>query len=908
MTGSRRGLHPRQWSALLARAPVTLGFVAVFWGAGALSSSLVSGPEGSLRSHVAATAHSIPGQWWTLLASAFWAGNLAGYVLATIVVLAVGVPLERRMGSLRFGASALGVQVLGVGAAVGFVAAARAVMGGWTREMGGHHFLGPSAFIAGTAIAATTAMPTLWRRRIRLVVFALLLLLALYGGGFADLVRLAAAGAGALLGPVMLRRRTHFGRPVTSRHEGRVLIALLVAVTAIGPVVAGLVPHAAGPLSVLRLLFTNIQPVDPLELQSLCSDPAQAKHCAAAQLQLRAGAGGIFMAILPSFLLLLLADGLRRGRRFAWAAAVLIQLSLSVLAGITINGVLQPAAPDTRAAEGISTIGTAGSAYPLPWLLPLLLPAALTLVLLMTRKLFPVAAPAGTYRSLGLRLAGTAVALGVVYVGAGLALAQDFSPVPGPAELLTDVPDRFLPLAYTLDVPPAFFPQGMAAVLLYEGVGVIFWAASGVLVLKSFLRPAAVHHRGAEGARSILIKQGGGSLSWMTTWTGNTYWFSATGESFIAYRVISGIALTLGGPVGPESGKGTALSEFARFCREHGWTPCFYSVDQELRDHAASLGWASVQVAQETVLSLDSVSFKGKKFQDIRTAMNNAAKVGIRAEWITYTTAPLPLQAQIQEISEEWVADKKIPEMGFTLGGLDELRDPDVRCLLAVDDHHTVHAIASWLPVYRNGGVVGWTLDFMRRRSSGFRPAIEFLIASAMLSLEKEGYEFISLSGAPLARARPDGPQPTTAAPPGTGGLERLLDWLGATLEPIYGFRSLLAFKAKFRPRYEPLYMLYPDAAALPAIGNAVTRAYLPAISLGESLALVRRILLRGKTAASGRVDTASHPCGDRAPRDSGGGRQNRGQQLSPPEQSSGTAPAPQQEERSAHHTSRAPE
>lgn len=35
-------------------------------------------------------------------------------------------------------------------------------------------------------------MPTLWRRRARLVVFALLMLLALYSGGFADLVRLGA--------------------------------------------------------------------------------------------------------------------------------------------------------------------------------------------------------------------------------------------------------------------------------------------------------------------------------------------------------------------------------------------------------------------------------------------------------------------------------------------------------------------------------------------------------------------------------------------------------------------------------------------------------------------------------------------------------------------------------------------
>ena len=58
----------------------------------------------------------------------------------------------------------------------------------------------------------------------------------------------------------------------------------------------------------------------------------------------------------------------------------------------------------------------------------------------------------------------------------------------------------------------------------------------------------------------------------------------------------------------------------------------------------------------------------------------------------------------------------------------------------------------------------------------------------------------------------------------------------------MYGFRSLLAFKAKFQPRYEPLYMIYPDAASLPAVGAAVARAYLPRLNFGAGLALAGRI------------------------------------------------------------------
>ena len=198
-------------------------------------------------------------------------------------------------------------------------------------------------------------------------------------------------------------------------------------------------------------------------------------------------------------------------------------------------------------------------------------------------------------------------------------------------------------------------------------------------------------------------------------------------------------------------------------------------------------------------------------------------------------------------ISEEWVADKGMPEMGFTLGGLEEVDDPDVRCLIAVDADRHVHGVTSWLPVYSEGRIVGWTLDFMRRRAGdGFRPAMEFLIASAALKLAEEGADFVSLSGAPLAKVeQPEGGDGAVAQDSLTAALDRLLDVLGRTLEPVYGFRSLLAFKSKFQPRYEPMFMAFPDPAALPSIGNAIGRAYLPEVSLGQGMKLMRTIIDR---------------------------------------------------------------
>jgi lysylphosphatidylglycerol synthetase-like protein (DUF2156 family) len=124
---------------------------------------------------------------------------------------------------------------------------------------------------------------------------------------------------------------------------------------------------------------------------------------------------------------------------------------------------------------------------------------------------------------------------------------------------------------------------------------------------------------------------------------------------------------------------------------------------------------------------------------------------------------------------------------------------------------------------------------------------MEFLIASAALSLESEGFEFLSLSGAPLAKVATDDssnsiePEVMTLA----GVMDNVLEFLGRTLEPVYGFRSLLAFKSKFQPRYVPLHMVFADPAALPSIGNAVGRAYLPTVSLGQGVKLVRTIIGR---------------------------------------------------------------
>jgi lysylphosphatidylglycerol synthetase-like protein (DUF2156 family) len=100
---------------------------------------------------------------------------------------------------------------------------------------------------------------------------------------------------------------------------------------------------------------------------------------------------------------------------------------------------------------------------------------------------------------------------------------------------------------------------------------------------------------------------------------------------------------------------------------------------------------------------------------------------------------------------------------------------------------------------------------------------MEFLIASMALQAREEGIEFLSLSVAPLAMSSE-----------GEGELPRALETLARLLEPAYGFRSLAAFKEKFQPALRPVVLAFPDPLALPGIGIALARAYLPDMSLPD--------------------------------------------------------------------------
>ena len=109
------------------------------------------------------------------------------------------------------------------------------------------------------------------------------------------------------------------------------------------------------------------------------------------------------------------------------------------------------------------------------------------------------------------------------------------------------------------------------------------------------------------------------------------------------------------------------LTGFTQYCVERAGSPVFYSVHREQRDALLAEGWNSIEVGSEMVVDPRVWKTTGKKWQDVRTAINKAKRDGITDVQSTFLESPLEVREQIEDISEEWAQRKALPEMKLTL-------------------------------------------------------------------------------------------------------------------------------------------------------------------------------------------------------------------------------------------------
>jgi lysylphosphatidylglycerol synthetase-like protein (DUF2156 family) len=813
--------------------PFTLAVLAVFLVTGAVTGSFLSGPPESMLEIASVSGPGLKsGYWWSVFTSLFFATNPLAYLAAALMILVLVGIAEKRLGAPAAAMLFFGGQFASVTVFLLLTQLARYTGDGWLGLMADNSLIGPYAAVLTVSMAASARLPVLWQRRLRTTLLSISLLLVLYVGHAETVIGFLGAVLGLAAGWWMRGEHAQLHRPRSTGRETRNLLALTAAVFAAGPILTAVAATPTGPLALLRDVVLNPLPTLS-QLEFNCGATVEAS-CLQAGGQGFAGPFGLALAVVPVVLLLICADGMRRGRRMALRITLALQLAVTALAAAYLG--LFALIPHYPTRPHTAAMGS-GFAHILPLVT---VPLLLAVLLWANRRQFRVETVPSARRAFGAVVGGVWLLLSGSYALAWSA-AGGMSRDGGLLGLLAELSRQYLPIPLPNLYRRVFADRNSIESFIFAYSGPVFWVVALAGVWWVLLGRHHINDFGRSGrvVARTLLHQGGDSLSWMALWEPNSYWFSPDGDGAVAYQQHGSVALTLAGPFGPRRNHQATAEGFLAYCSSHALIPAFYSCNDTLWPLLRERGFHRVAVAQETRLAVRELEFKGKEWQNVRTALNRAEKLGVKAVWGTYHGLPVTLRARLSEVSEEWAAAKAVPEMGFTLGGIDELMDDEVLCCLAVDGDGTVHGVTSWLPVYEDGKLVSRTLDVMRRGADGFPGVMEFLIASAVLELRKT-VEVISLSGSPLAQmpAEQEAEESTESLP--AENVLRILDVVGHALEPVYGFRSLAAFKSRFKPDYRTLYLYYQDPLQLPAIGRALTRAYLPGLSLRQGARLLR--------------------------------------------------------------------
>jgi phosphatidylglycerol lysyltransferase len=296
---------------------------------------------------------------------------------------------------------------------------------------------------------------------------------------------------------------------------------------------------------------------------------------------------------------------------------------------------------------------------------------------------------------------------------------------------------------------------------------------------------------------------------------------SPSGRSFIQYGVHGRSWIAMGEPAGLASERRELLWRFREEADRHGAWPVFYSVRKEALPELIEVGLAVQKVGEAAIVPLAEFALEGSARAPLRHARNRAGREGAAFEVVSPpdVAALLP---ELRAISDAWLEGRHGKELGFTLGRFDEaylLRFPIA--LVRVAGRPVAFA-----NIWTTADKRELSIDLMRYAPTAPDSVMDYLFIELALWAKAAGYRELDLGMAPLA-----GLEGRRLAP--------LLTRLGAFVfdhaEAIYGFEGLRAYKEKFDPVWEPLYLAAPSRLILP-------------VALGDVAMLTRGGLLRTLT------------------------------------------------------------
>lgn len=346
------------------------------------------------------------------------------------------------------------------------------------------------------------------------------------------------------------------------------------------------------------------------------------------------------------------------------------------------------------------------------------------------------------------------------------------------------------------------------------------YIVGGITILYSLLmlfRPVLSRGVVSEDDRSraweIVRAYGRTSLSRYALFEDKKFLFTS-GGSLVSYVVENRVALALGEPIGPLEDVPASISEFRSLCASNDWLPAFYQVLPDDLARYSSSGFQALPLGQEAIVDLSTFTLEGSENKTLRNSFNKMVRNGFRYDVVQPPFSPRMLR-ELDAISNEWLSSRDVSEMRFSLGWFDEAYLNTCPILLIRDREGFIEAFANIIIEFQANEV---TIDLMRHRTQVESGLMDFLFVSLFQWAREQNYAKFNLGLSALSGVGESFDDPV---------IERALHYIYKNMNRLYNFRGLHAFKEKFHPAWAPRYLIYPNAASLPAVSISLLNANL---------------------------------------------------------------------------------
>ena len=301
------------------------------------------------------------------------------------------------------------------------------------------------------------------------------------------------------------------------------------------------------------------------------------------------------------------------------------------------------------------------------------------------------------------------------------------------------------------------------------------------------------------------------SLGYFATRRDKAVVFAPSGEAAITYRVVAGVCLASGDPLGAPDAWQPAIARWLAMCAEYTWSPAVMGAGEEAAEAYVRAGLKAIELGDEAILDVAGYTLAGPDMRPVRQAVTRIERAGYTARVRRHADVPPEQLAAAADLAERWRDTDS--ERGFSMA-LGRLNDPtDGQCVLveALDAAGNVRALLSFVP----WGRTGLSLDLMRRDRDADNGLMEFMVSALAAGAPAIGVRRVSLNFAVFRAVFEEG------ARIGAGPILRAWRRLLLFFSRWWQLESLYRSNVKYRPHWEPRFLIFGDRHDLARVGLA---------------------------------------------------------------------------------------